>query len=154
MTTAYSGIARDLFPKTAVRVNVRIAVRGELGSYTYSRVTAASTSNGNLQLETPEWILKFAMSKREATLFAAQGVDVDAPRAKRQKTGAATAQTAAHATGTGDVAATNGSGSVVGESGKPGEDPEQVKERGLKLLQTIKDAKDKECVITLWLFQL
>lgn len=147
-------MARDPFPKTAVRVNIRVAVRGELGSYTYSRVTPASTSNGNLQLAIPERVLKFAMSKREANMFAAQVVDVDAPRAKRQKTGAAAAQAGTHAPGPGDVATTNGSEPVVGESGKLGEDPEQVKERGLKLLQTIKDAKDKECVITLWLFQL
>ncbi|KIP11141.1 hypothetical protein PHLGIDRAFT_28067 [Phlebiopsis gigantea 11061_1 CR5-6] len=74
-------------------------------------------------------------------MFAAQGVDVDAPRAKRQKTGAATAATA---TANGDAATANGTESISGENSRLVEDPEQVKERGLKLWQTIKDAKDKE----------
>lgn len=84
-------------------------------------------------------------------MFAAQGVDVDAPRAKRQKTGAATAATA---TANGDAATANGAESMSGENARLVEDPEQVKERGLKLWQTIKDAKDKECVTTYSLFRM
>ena len=84
-------------------------------------------------------------------MFAAQGVDVDAPRAKRQKTVAASA----HNTGaSGEPSTANGAGSGVGEGDRSVEDPEQVKEKGLKLWQTIKDAKDKECVTSLWLFRM
>lgn len=76
-------------------------------------------------------------------MFAAQGVDVDAPRAKRQKTVAAGAQNTG---GSGEASTANGAGDGLGENERHVEDPEQVKERGLKLWQTIKDAKDKECV--------
>jgi chromatin structure-remodeling complex subunit RSC4 len=89
------------------------------------------------------------MSKREATMFAAQGIDVDAPRAKRLKTGATTGQSSANAPTTGDIAAANEERSGSGENEKPSEASEQVKEKGLKLWQTIKDARDKECVTSL-----
>ena len=82
-------------------------------------------------------------------MFAAQGVDVDAPRAKRQKVTVA-GQGSTNGTTAGDATGTSGEG----EDGKQTEDAAQVKEKGLKLWQTIKDAKDKECVTSLWLFRM
>ena len=83
------------------------------------------------------------MGKREASLFAAQldGVDVDAPRAKRYKTAA----TPANQTGTvkDEHGPTNG---LEHANGGVKDDPEAVKEKGLKLWQAIKDAVNKECV--------
>ncbi|EKM61618.1 uncharacterized protein PHACADRAFT_84173 [Phanerochaete carnosa HHB-10118-sp] len=81
------------------------------------------------------------MSKREASMFAAQGVDVDAPRAKRQKTAVSSTQNAG---ASGEMSIVNGMGVELGENEKSIEDLGQVKERGLKLWQTIKDAKDKD----------
>ena len=78
-------------------------------------------------------------------MFAAQleGVDLDAPRAKRHKTAASSPVAVKEEGGT-----TNDAESGNTLVGEVKEDPETVKERGLKLWQTIKDAVNKECVIT------
>ncbi|EED79702.1 predicted protein [Postia placenta Mad-698-R] len=87
------------------------------------------------------------MSKREASqIAAAAGVDIDAPRAKRRR----------------EVPASTDNSGVKAEHASPGgndiskpktegeddkgikEDPELVKEKGLKLWQTVKDAVNKE----------
>ena len=81
------------------------------------------------------------MSKRELGKLASV-VDVDAPRAKRRREAAP--QDDKKPDGDLDLDATGGA-SVKREQ----EDPanlEQVKEQGLKLWQTVKDAVDKECV--------
>ena len=81
------------------------------------------------------------MSKRELGKLASV-VDVDAPRAKRRKEAAPQDEKKPDADM--DVDATGGT-NVKREQ----EDPaklEQVKEQGLKLWQTVKDAVDKECV--------
>lgn len=83
------------------------------------------------------------MGKREASMFAAQleGVDVDAPRAKRQKTTAGNTVTAKE-----EPAATNGLNGGDVQAADGNDDPEVVREKGLKLWQAIKDAVNKECV--------
>ena len=81
------------------------------------------------------------MSKRELGKLASV-VDVDAPRAKRRREAAP--QDEKKADPDLDLDATSGAG-VKREQ----EDPanlKQVKEQGLKLWQTVKDAVDKECV--------
>jgi hypothetical protein len=81
------------------------------------------------------------MSKRELGKLASV-VDVDAPRAKRRKE--APPQDEKKPNADLDLDATGGA-SVKREQ----EDPAslgQVKEQGLKLWQTVKDAVDKECV--------
>ncbi len=83
------------------------------------------------------------MSKRELGKLASV-VDVDAPRAKRRREVAPQDEKKPDADM--DLDATSGAG-VKREQ----EDPaslEQVKEQGLKLWQTVKDAVDKECVTT------
>ena len=99
------------------------------------------------------------MSKREASMFAAQGVvDVDAPRAKRHKPGPQTP--GAHAAQSSSPAKDDQSGApngkevkqeqIEGAEGKVGEvvdDPEVVREKGLKVWQAVKDAVNKECVM-------
>ena len=77
-------------------------------------------------------------------MFAAQldGVDLDAPRAKRHKTTASSPVAVKE-----ETVVTNG---VNGESTpavEAKEDLAMVKERGLQLWQAIKDAVNKECVI-------
>lgn len=84
------------------------------------------------------------MSKRELGKLASV-VDVDAPRAKRRKEAAPLEEKKPEADMEVDV---TGDGNVKREQ----EDPaklEQVKEQGLKLWQTLKDAVDKECVTDL-----
>ena len=88
-------------------------------------------------------------------MFAAQleGVDLDAPRAKRHKTTAGSPVVAVKEEG----AATNGTGALSGSAGPAGaaqEDPAAVKEKGLKLWQAIKDAVNKECVTLFLSFML
>ncbi|TFY61151.1 hypothetical protein EVJ58_g4698 [Rhodofomes roseus] len=82
------------------------------------------------------------MSKREASqIAAAAGVDIDAPRAKRRKEAPADSK---------PLAGTNNADGVKkeGESSEPKRDgPEVIKEKGLRLWTTVKDAVDKECVI-------
>ncbi|KAH9923634.1 Bromodomain-containing protein [Fomitopsis serialis] len=79
------------------------------------------------------------MSKREATqIAAAAGVDVDAPRAKRRKEALPDSK---------PVAGTSSMDAVKkeGEEGEPKRDsPEVIKDKGLKLWTTAKDAVDKE----------
>ncbi|THH27664.1 hypothetical protein EUX98_g6524 [Antrodiella citrinella] len=93
------------------------------------------------------------MSKREASMFAAQGVvDVDAPRAKRHKPGPQ-----GHSSSTGQPSspakdeqhgAANGrevkQEQIEGAEDAVVEDPEVVKEKALKVWQTVKDAVNKE----------
>ncbi|KAI0783097.1 hypothetical protein C8Q75DRAFT_726585 [Abortiporus biennis] len=69
-------------------------------------------------------------------MFAAQGVDVDAPRAKRHKP-------APPAESSSDVAVKS-EGNEGGDGNLKVEDPHVVKEKGLKLWQTVKDATNKE----------
>ena len=88
------------------------------------------------------------MSKREIRSFVAAGVDLDAPRAKRRKE--------APATSTADTSPNgkaNGSSTVdddLNENGANGdrasEDPAEVKEKGMQVWLTLKDAVNKECV--------
>lgn len=85
------------------------------------------------------------MSKREVSMFAAQGVDVDAPRAKRHK-----GPTAAPSSPAKDVS-TSPNGVFPKVEGGDGEmvkeGAEVVKEKGLKLWHLVKDAVNKECVM-------
>ena len=83
------------------------------------------------------------MGKREADMFAAQleGVDLDAPRAKRHKTAASSPVAVKD-----EPAATNGTHDAEPRAADVKDDPETVKEKGLKLWQSIKDAINKECV--------
>lgn len=87
------------------------------------------------------------MSKREASqIAAAAGVDIDAPRAKRRREVPASTDNsgvkAEHASpGSNDISKPK----TEGEDDKGiKEDPELVKEKGLKLWQTVKDAVNKE----------
>ncbi|KAI0348282.1 Bromodomain-containing protein [Trametopsis cervina] len=85
------------------------------------------------------------MSKREVSMFAAQGVDIDAPRAKRHKPGQPSGSASSPPREEHD--APNGASAAGGkaeEGAKVKEDPEVVKERGLRLWQVIKDATSKE----------
>jgi chromatin structure-remodeling complex subunit RSC4 len=84
------------------------------------------------------------MSKRELGKLASV-VDVDAPRAKRRRE-AAPQQDEKKPDAETDAEA--GGGNVKREQEDPGK-LEQVKEQGLKLWQTVKDAVDKECVTDL-----
>ncbi|KAI9060517.1 Bromodomain-containing protein [Trametes sanguinea] len=86
------------------------------------------------------------MSKREARSFAAAGVDVDAPRAKRRKEAPATATSTSpnskqHASAND---ANNTAKAETEDAGDGGEDREAVREKGLQLWQTLKDAVNKE----------
>jgi hypothetical protein len=81
------------------------------------------------------------MSKRELGKLASV-VDVDAPRAKRRKEAAPQDEKKPDADL--ELDATSGAG-VKREQEEPA-NLEQVKEQGLKLWQTVKDAVDKECV--------
>ena len=90
------------------------------------------------------------MSKREARSFAAAGVDVDAPRAKRRKEAPATSNTSPESKPNGEAATANGAAKEGAENGgSEGEDRDTVREKGLALWQTLKDAVNKECVIYL-----
>ena len=107
----------------------------ELGA---SRVLGRYFLNLNKQTFPALWK---TMSKRELGKLASV-VDVNAPRAKRRKE--APPQEEKKPDADMDVDATGGM-NVKREQ----EDPaklEQVKEQGLKLWQTVKDAVDKECV--------
>ena len=90
------------------------------------------------------------MSKREARSFAAAGVDLDAPRAKRRKDAPATSNTGPHSKQSAETAVANGAGNEGAEhAAEETEDKETVREQGLRLWQTVKDAVNKECVIYL-----
>ncbi|KZT73328.1 Bromodomain-containing protein [Daedalea quercina L-15889] len=79
------------------------------------------------------------MSKREASkIAAAAGVDIDAPRAKRRKEAPADSKLPAGTSAADTI-------KKEGEDGEPKRDgPEVIKEKGLKLWNTVKDAVDKE----------
>ena len=88
------------------------------------------------------------MSKREARSFAAAGVDVDAPRAKRRKEAPATSSASPERKH--DAEAHTATGDAKGDSQDAEsvvEDKEEVREKGLQLWQTLKDAVNKECVV-------
>ncbi|KAI8990698.1 Bromodomain-containing protein [Trametes punicea] len=85
------------------------------------------------------------MSKREARSFAAAGVDIDAPRAKRRKEAPATASTSPDSKQNVDAVNTQSDAKKDDENAeKIGEDQEVVREKGLQLWQTVKDAVNKE----------
>ncbi|KAI0756347.1 Bromodomain-containing protein [Daedaleopsis nitida] len=84
------------------------------------------------------------MSKREARTFAAAGVDVDAPRAKRRKDVPATSHPASDSKQNADATAVNGGVEHEDENAaEVVEDRETVREKGLQLWQTVKDAVNK-----------
>ena len=91
------------------------------------------------------------MSKREIRSFAAAGVDVDAPRAKRRKEAPATSTVSTSPNGKADdTAPVNGENGAGTENATvQAEDPAEVKEKGLQVWHTVKDAVNKECVIYL-----
>ncbi|KZT30772.1 Bromodomain-containing protein [Neolentinus lepideus HHB14362 ss-1] len=77
--------------------------------------------------------------KRELELMAANDVDADAPRAKRRKEAAAASPD--------DVADAKGvkvEDSQGGGGGREGQTSESVREQGMQLWQTVKDAVNKE----------
>ena len=90
------------------------------------------------------------MSKREIRSFAAAGVDVDAPRAKRRKEAPAAGGTlgASPDGKSGDTSSAGGAADTGGESaeGAGEDDPAEVKEKGLEVWYALKDAVNKECV--------
>lgn len=93
-------------------------------------------------------VVGLVMSKREARNFAAAGVDVDAPRAKRRKDAPATSNTSPDSKQHIEAATANGAANEAAEIAVGDvEDKATVKEKGLQLWQTVKDAVDKECVI-------
>jgi len=81
------------------------------------------------------------MSKRELGKLASV-VDVDAPRAKRRKEAAPQDEKKPDA----DMDVTATGGTNMKREQEDAAKQEQVKEQGLKLWQTVKDAVDKECV--------
>jgi len=81
------------------------------------------------------------MSKRELGKLASV-VDVDAPRAKRRREAAPQDEKKPDA----DIDLDGTSGAGVKREQEDPANLEQVKEQGLKLWQTVKDAVDKECV--------
>lgn len=89
------------------------------------------------------------MSKREASNLAPQGIDIDAPRAKRHKPGPGSQASPprkgkeAQQQHDKDVSMVDGEVKVE-ENGER----EAVCEKGMKLWQVVKDAVSKECVMT------
>lgn len=88
------------------------------------------------------------MSKREIRSFAAAGVDVDAPRAKRRKEAPAAGGTlgASPDGKSGDAGGADAGGEGAGAEGEGGEDPAEVKEKGMQVWCALRDAVNKECV--------
>ncbi|KAI0778968.1 Bromodomain-containing protein [Trametes elegans] len=84
------------------------------------------------------------MSKREARTFAAAGVDVDAPRAKRRRDAPATTSTSPNGKHAADATHSNGGANGDGESGGTGESRDVVREKGLQVWQSLQDAVNKE----------
>ncbi|KAI0673783.1 Bromodomain-containing protein [Trametes maxima] len=88
------------------------------------------------------------MSKRETRSFAAAGVDVDAPRAKRRKEAPATSSTSPNGKRNADTVNTGHAAGDAKDSaentGNSDEDKDVVREKGLQLWQTLKDAVNKE----------
>ncbi|OBZ79548.1 Protein polybromo-1 [Grifola frondosa] len=86
-----------------------------------------------------------AMSKREASMFAAAGVDIDAPRAKRRKENPA--PSASPVAAKEHVVIVDGDGVVKSEgvgAEAAREDSHTVQEKGLQLWHMVKDAVNKE----------
>ncbi|TFK84405.1 Bromodomain-containing protein [Polyporus arcularius HHB13444] len=93
------------------------------------------------------------MSKREARSIAAAGVDIDAPRAKRRKEAPATNNPASDGKHAAETTGANGATQDPAASGTtPGEDRETVREKGLQLWTTLKDAVNKEGAIASFQF--
>ncbi|KAI0640070.1 Bromodomain-containing protein [Trametes polyzona] len=85
------------------------------------------------------------MSKREARSIAAAGVDIDAPRAKRRREAPAATSTSPNGKQKAEASDTQAVGEHDEENaGSDGEDREAVREKGLQLWQTLKDAVNKE----------
>ncbi|TBU40013.1 Bromodomain-containing protein [Dichomitus squalens] len=85
------------------------------------------------------------MSKREARSFAAAGVDVDAPRAKRRKEAPATSSTSPeHKHDAEEHTPTGDAKGDLENVGSVAEDKDEVREKGLQLWQALKDAVNKE----------
>jgi hypothetical protein len=88
------------------------------------------------------------MSKRELGKLASV-VDVDAPRAKRRREAAPPQDEKKPDAETDVDAGTGGGGASVRREQEDSAKLEQVREQGLRLWQTVKDAVDKECVTDL-----
>lgn len=84
-------------------------------------------------------------------MFAAAGIDIDAPRAKRHKENPNQASSSSGKVEGGVADSANeGQGDGKGVEATDG-DRETVRESGLRLWQSVKDAVNKECVTLLWI---
>ena len=115
--------------------------------------THNAVSCSRIYLHKLEFFVAMPSIKREATSLATQPIDVDAPRAKRHKPAqpsvSATSQANDDQKQHTDASSVVQSASAKTEGAAAKEDPETVKERGLRLWQVIKDATNKECVCCL-----
>ncbi|KAI1793092.1 Bromodomain-containing protein [Ganoderma leucocontextum] len=85
------------------------------------------------------------MSKREARSFAAEGVDIDAPRAKRRKEAPATSSASPERKHDAEGHKSKGDANGAAEdAGAVVKDKEEVRLEGLQLWQTLKDTVNKE----------
>ncbi|KAI0720047.1 Bromodomain-containing protein [Cerioporus squamosus] len=85
------------------------------------------------------------MSKREARSIAAAGVDIDAPRAKRRREAPATGTPASDGKHYAETTGASGDTKDRAANGAAtAEDRETVREKGLQLWTTLKDAVNKE----------
>ncbi|KAI0828848.1 Bromodomain-containing protein [Trametes gibbosa] len=85
------------------------------------------------------------MSKREARSIAVAGVDIDAPRAKRRKEAPATLNASPNSKLHSDTASTHENSKTEAENaGSEIEDRDVVREKGMQLWQTLKDAVNKD----------
>ncbi|KAI0652506.1 Bromodomain-containing protein [Trametes meyenii] len=88
------------------------------------------------------------MSKRETRSFVAAGVDVDVPRAKRRKEAPATSSTSPNGKRNADTVnaghGTRDTKDGAENTGDSDEDKGVVREKGLQLWQSLKDAVNKE----------
>lgn len=90
------------------------------------------------------------MSRREAREIAPDGVDIDAPRAKRRRAEGPTTGSSPDRTQATNTDASKAVKDEVEDTDSKPEDPEEVKKRGLILWQSVKDAVSKECVANLY----
>ncbi|OCH86654.1 Bromodomain-containing protein [Obba rivulosa] len=84
------------------------------------------------------------MSKREASILGGGGIDIDAPRAKRRKEAVSSSPPKDHANGTGAAPSATSEAEGAAATVTVKEDAGEVKEKGLKLWHTVKDAVNKE----------
>lgn len=87
------------------------------------------------------------MSRREAREIAPDGVDIDAPRAKRRRAEGPVSSTTSDKSLKADPDASKTVKEEAIDAATKVEDPEEVKQKGLSLWQTVKDAVSKECVV-------